>query len=166
MNDSTSASTPFWKGTKGEYWVLAQLLLLVGFVWVPVYPKLPPIVFPWQYGIWFLSGLLAGLAALLLGRGVIDLGRNLTPLPYPKETGSLVQKGIYELVRHPLYSGLILGALGWAIFHISLSHLLGVLVLLLFFNAKADREEIWLSQKYPEYGEYQSHVKKLLPWLY
>jgi protein-S-isoprenylcysteine O-methyltransferase Ste14 len=97
---------------------------------------------------------------------VLDLGRNLTPLPFPKASGSLVQTGIYGWVRHPLYGGLVLGALSWAIFHLSFSHLLGVLVLLLFFNAKADREETWLLQTYPEYAEYRTHVKKLLPWLY
>ena len=53
--------------------------------------------------------IIAALALVLLVKGLSDLGHSLTPLPYPRDDGQLVQTGVYSLVRHSLYSGLILG---------------------------------------------------------
>lgn len=44
----------------------------------------------------------------------LGLGRRLTPLPFPKESSSLVQTGVYAIVRHPIYSGGLVLAIGWA----------------------------------------------------
>ncbi|MBD2040927.1 methyltransferase family protein [Microcoleus sp. FACHB-672] len=158
-----------WRsGERGEYLVLIQGLLLIALVMLPVYrPAGLNINSPaLLYGIWGIAAILGVGAFVLIIKGLLDLGSNLTPLPYPKENGQLVQTGIYSLVRHPLYSGLILAALSWAIWQQSLFHLAGAAVLLVFLNAKASREEAWLSQKYPDYPNYQNRVKKLIPWLY
>ena len=58
--------------------------------------------------------LMAGGAALL-GRGLMDLGGNLTPVPHPRDDAQLVETGVYALVRHPLYGGLIATAVGWSL---------------------------------------------------
>ncbi len=161
-------STASWQGRRGEYWVLLQVVLILGFVILPTYrpdgfvlPE-PPLTDV----IWVVATLLGAIAALLLGKGLIDLGHNLTPLPHPRDDGQLVQTGIYGVVRHPLYSGLILAAAGWTIFLLSLSHLVGTVFLFLFLNAKANREEIWLIEKYPDYEDYRRRVKKIIPWIY
>jgi protein-S-isoprenylcysteine O-methyltransferase Ste14 len=157
-----------WRdGQRGEYWVVAQGILLFALLFVPVYRpvKLSLPIF-WQYAIWAIALFIAGLAIGLLGKGLLDLGTNLTPLPHPKDDGQLVQTGVYGLVRHPIYSGLTLAVLSWAIFQVSLSHLLAAIVLFAFFNAKASREEQWLVQKYSDYANYREHVKKLIPWIY
>lgn len=158
-----------WRsGERGEYLVVLQGALLIGFVLLPVYRPVewtmnsPPLSYlRWGMGV----GL--GLGSLvLIGKGLLDLGRNLTPLPYPKEHGHLVQSGVYSLVRHPLYSGLIFAALSWTVFQFSLSHLIATAILFSFFDAKARQEEAWLSDKYLDYAEYQQRVKKLIPWIY
>lgn len=158
-----------WRnGQRGEYWVLGQAILIIGFALLPVYRpaelnfKSPELV----YLCWGVAAGLALFASILLLKGLVDLGGNLTPLPYPKKDGQLVQSGVYGIVRHPLYSGLLLAALSWAIFQISLSHFIGVAILFVFFDAKASREEAWLTEKYPNYSEYRQQVKKLIPWLY
>lgn len=157
-----------WKGRRGEYWVMAQAGLMLGFLLLPAYRPLPLAELPSVavYGLW------AAAAALMLGgltllvKGLLDLGQSLTPLPYPRADGQLVQTGCYGLVRHPLYGGIVLAALADAVGQLSLSHLAGALVLLLFFDLKASREEIWLSEKYADYGEYRQRVKKLIPGIY
>jgi len=157
-----------WRtGQRGEYWVLLQGLLMVGTVLLPIY-RLPALtVSPlWTYGLWGVAGAIALLALILMGKGLLDLGQSLTPLPFPREDGQLVQTGVYGIVRHPIYSGVILGTLAYAIAQQSLSHFLAALIFLLFFNIKAAREETWLMEKYPDYAEYRQRVKKLIPWIY
>jgi protein-S-isoprenylcysteine O-methyltransferase Ste14 len=158
-----------WRNnSRGEYLVLLQGALLTGFAILPVY-QLPGFKIQSTqliYLTWILASILGLGALIFIIKGLIDLGKNLTPLPYPREDGELVQTGIYGIVRHPLYSGLILAAFGWTIWQMSLSHLIATAVLLIFFDIKANREETWLTQKYPDYLEYRQRVKKIIPGIY
>ena len=155
------------QGARGEYWVLAQALLLLGMVFLPPYrPWGLQLSLPWLYGVWGSAVGLGLTAVILLGKGLLDLGQSLTPLPYPKDDGQLVQVGVYGIVRHPIYSGVILGVLAWALYQLSLTHVAAAIAFFLFFNAKAHREELWLADKYPDYAAYQQRVKKLIPGVY
>ncbi|MFM7191914.1 MAG: methyltransferase family protein [Microcystaceae cyanobacterium] len=161
-------STHWWRGDKGEYWVLGQFLLLIIFVLLPVYPgmvadSLSPIA---QYCRWGLIALAGGLAVVFFVGGKLALGGNLTPLPHPKEDGSLVTTGIYRWVRHPLYSGVIFAAIAYSAWQWSLTKGLTWVFFFFFFHFKANQEEAWLKQKFSEYATYQTQVKKLIPWIY
>jgi protein-S-isoprenylcysteine O-methyltransferase Ste14 len=159
-----------WRNNRrGEYWVLLQGAVVLGFVFLPAY-RPAQLSIDTDSKLWYIiwgAAAVLGLGALtLIAKGLLDLGNNLTPLPHPKEDGKLIQTGIYSIVRHPLYSGLILAAISWAIFQLSLSHLTATVLMFAFLDAKANREETWLTEKYPEYSEYQNRVKKLIPWVY
>jgi protein-S-isoprenylcysteine O-methyltransferase Ste14 len=154
--------------SRGEYLVFLQLVLLAAFTILPVY-QLPGFKIqstPLLYLTWFLASILSSIGLTFIIKGLIDLGKNLTPLPYPREDGELVQTGIYGIVRHPLYSGGIFAAFAWTIFQFSLSHLIATAILVIFFDIKSRREETWLSDKYPDYSEYRQRVKKLIPGIY
>ena len=56
-------------------------------------------------------------------KAFIDLGENLSPLPYPMNNSSLIKKNSYKNTRHPLYRGLLFISLGICIFSLSLIHL-------------------------------------------
>lgn len=158
----------WWRGERGEYWVLIQGLLIIGFPFLPVVrPEgMDAGTSPWLYIRWGLT-LFWGLGAILiLVRSLLDLGQNLTPLPYPKTEGQLVQAGIYRFVRHPIYSGVIALALAYASWQVSWVHILGAIALFLFLDAKAGKEENWLAEKFPDYASYRTAVKKLIPWVY
>jgi protein-S-isoprenylcysteine O-methyltransferase Ste14 len=158
----------WWRGLRGEYWVIAQGVLLLIFVLLPM-ARLSFIDLHeshWLYLRWTLTIVFGLGAMLLLGRSLLDLGHNLTPLPHPRDDGQLVQTGIYGLVRHPLYSGVISLALAYAGWQMSWVHLVGSIGLFLFFNAKAKTEEAWLTTKFPEYANYCLTVKKLIPGIY
>lgn len=62
-----------------------------------------------------------------------------------------MEAGAYSLVRHPIYSGLILAAFGWALLRGSPLGLIYGVVLLVFFDLKARREERWLAAKFAAY---------------
>ncbi|PSB31622.1 methyltransferase family protein [Stenomitos frigidus] len=161
-------SAQWWQGARGEYWVLAQIILFVGFILLPVYPviRLDRLSHIWTYTTWGLASLFSLIAALLLFWGGLGLGANLTPLPHPKDAGKLVTSGAYGVVRHPIYSGVIFLAIAYGIWQWSLTHLIGAVILLLFFDIKARKEESWLKDKFSDYSSYQLQVKKLIPWFY
>jgi protein-S-isoprenylcysteine O-methyltransferase Ste14 len=161
------AQTPWWKGPRGEWYVVGQTAL---FGLVLLGPRTgsgwPAWTFPYT---WF--GSIGGGVFLLLGglltlAGIFRLGTNLTPVPYPKEQARLVETGPYQLVRHPIYSGAIFMAFGWALWVHGWLTLVYALVLLIFFDLKARREEQWLKEKFPGYAAYQKRVRKLIPFVY
>jgi protein-S-isoprenylcysteine O-methyltransferase Ste14 len=148
-------------GKRGEGWFLIQMAL---FALILLASRIGLWVFPtWLRG---LGGVFLAVGGALGTLGLLALGRNLSPFPKPIEGGALVTTGVYGIVRHPIYAGLILGTLGWGLL---MSSVLGVAlagVLFLFFDRKSRREEAWLQEAYPGYGEYRMRVKKLIPWLY
>ncbi len=161
------ASQPWWKGSRGEGYVVAQagLFLLIGLglsTWsgLPAWPGwLSRVGLP-------LGGMLIGAGALLALAGLVYLGANLTPLPYPKDDTRLVARGVYRLARHPIYGGLILAAFGWALWRQGWLTLGYVVLLFLLFDRKAAQEEAWLQARFPQYEAYRRRVRKFIPFLY
>ncbi|MDP4198094.1 MAG: isoprenylcysteine carboxylmethyltransferase family protein [Bacteroidota bacterium] len=107
---------------------------------------------------------IAGVTIALLGVGA--LGRSLSPYPRPKAEAELHERGVYGIVRHPIYSGIVLWSLGWSVMYLSLATLAAALVLFAFFDIKARREERWLEQKFTGYTAYKQRVRKLIPFVY
>lgn len=158
---------PWWRGTRGEWFVVVQIVL-IGVVFLgprslPGWPAWPaPIGRP---------ALIAGAGLAVLGLGLFfggmgRLGPALTPLPYPKDGSVLVRTGPYRFVRHPIYSGGIMLSFGWALIVHGWLTLLYAAALFIFFDRKSAREERWLLEKFPEYAEYRKRVRKLVPFLY
>lgn len=152
---------------RGAAWVALQLVLFGAIALAPA--LLPDLLVlpPSAARASGVAGALIGLAGLLIGgAGAVSLGRNLTIFPRPRADASLVQHGIYSIVRHPIYSGVLLSALGWSLLWASLPAVLLTLVLGCFFDLKTRREERWLEQTFPEYAAYRCRVRKLIPWVY
>jgi len=99
-------------------------------------------------------------------RGVVDLHDAFTPLPRPREGSTLVDTGAYRVVRHPIYGGIVMVALGWGLFTASPLAMALAFVLLGFFRLKAEREEAWLAEAYPGYREYRARTKRFIPFVY
>ncbi|QWD93966.1 isoprenylcysteine carboxylmethyltransferase family protein [Polynucleobacter sp. MG-Unter2-18] len=106
------------------------------------------------------------LATLIMVIAVINLGKNLTPLPCPKNNAILIQNGLYQLVRHPIYFGVLLAALAWLLIFPGIYILIYAIGLFFLFDVKARREEVWLVERFPDYRDYQRRVKKLIPAIY
>lgn len=161
------AEKPWWQGSRGEWYVVVQFLLFALVVFGPTsLPGWPAWPLPWSTIGMILGLILGGIGALLILAGILSLGRNLAAVPHPKDDATLVEAGAYRLVRHPIYSGIILGAFGWALLRNGTLTLLYALILFLFFDVKSRREEKWLDRKFPQYRAYQQRVRKLIPFLY
>jgi len=148
-------------GKRGEGWFLIQLGL---FALILLSSRIGLWVFPTWLRL--LGGVLLVIGGITGTLGILALGRNLSPFPKPIEGGSLVTSGVYGIVRHPIYTGLILGTLGWGLLMSSVLGVILAVVLFLFFDRKSRREEAWLMETYPGYAEYRGRVKKLIPGIF
>ncbi len=165
---SSTGLSPWWKGMRGEWLAVLQVLLMALVMFGPrAWPRIGlatlPLPTAWSalgYALMIVGGglLFAGLASL--GR------RNITPLPYPRRDGELKETGAYSLVRHPMYGGGVIFALGWAIWVRGSLTLVYALALFVFVDFKSRREEQWLGAKFPGYAAYQARVRRLIPFLY
>lgn len=166
-DEEPSPRAPWWKGTRGEGYVAAQVVI---FGFIVVGPRslhgLPVWTAPYTSVASVIGVALMMAGATLAIWGVLALGTSLTVLPYPKEGSTFVESGPYRLVRNPIYSGLILGSFGLALAVHSWLNLVYALALLVLFDLKTHREERWLRERYPGYADYQRRVKKLLPWVW
>jgi protein-S-isoprenylcysteine O-methyltransferase Ste14 len=151
-------------GPRGEGWVAIQSVLFVAIVgcgFVGVYWPGSVESFLTVVGI-----LLVVAGVVLASAGALTLGRSFTHFPRPRSSGSLRQRGIYRLARHPVYGGVLLLALGWSLAEAPLA-LVPTALLALVFDLKSRREEIWLRERYPEYAAYAERTRsRFIPFVY
>ena len=142
----------------GYLWVVVQFALFVAYgVALAVGASALWGAWRWAGALPILLGAWVGIAALRMH------GRKLTPLPEPNPALGLLRSGVYAVIRHPMYTGLLLCAFGLAIL---LQKPLGVamaVALTVFFNLKAREEERRLLRCYPEYADYQRTTGRFLP---
>ena len=106
--------------------------------------------------------LLLGTAVNLMGR--LALGRNWGNQVIIYEDHKLVMGGVYRVVRHPLYAGLIWMFAGASLMFQNWLALAATVVIFLpamFYRAKL--EENFLVAQFPGYAEYRNHVGMFFP---
>ena len=165
MVDSVNSS--WWKGHRGEWYVIIQIGIFALVIFGPrTISDLHPWTSPYAQTCSIIGVALLLTGAALILAGFLKLGKNLTPLPYPKEHAALIETGPYRIVRHPIYSGGIIMAFGWALWINGWLTIVYAAILLIFLDIKSRREEQWLKDKFADYAQYQERVRKLIPFLY
>ena len=104
-----------------------------------------------------------GLAVLFAG--FIGLGKSLTANPVPNQDGVLVTKGIYSIVRHPIYLGLLSITLGLVVSSGVWAQIIVWIALAILLVYKMRWEEVLLTAKYKGYAEYMTKVPAVIPGL-
>lgn len=158
---------PWWKNSRGELFVLGQFVLIGLLIFGPrTLPAFPGWSGPGQTAGRYCGAFLLAAGTLLSLAGCLNLGKNLTPLITPRAHGVLLEQGAYRLVRHPVYSGLLQMAWGWALWTggwLTLSYALALSILL---DRKSRREEQILLATFPGYAVYSRRVRRLIPFIY
>jgi protein-S-isoprenylcysteine O-methyltransferase Ste14 len=143
--------------------------LVVGFVlaWLPAYTD--------RRGIWTIDGDVVrymGLALFVVGSvlrlaPVFVLGSRFSGLVAIQEEHKLVTSGLYQVIRHPSYLGLLVALFGWALIFRSSIGVLISLLLLPPLIARMNSEETLLESEFGEqYLAYRRRTWRLMPFLY
>lgn len=108
------------------------------------------------------------LLALFIGLWAIVSMKlhTLTVLPSVKKGGRLCTSGPYRLIRHPMYTAVILFLLGLLVNEYTPVGLLVFVVVLVDLLVKINVEEKLLLAHYAEYKVYMKRTKRILPFVY
>jgi protein-S-isoprenylcysteine O-methyltransferase Ste14 len=153
---------------RGNRWVLVVFTvvgLLLGFL--PAYAD--------RQGFWTIGGdsvrwlgvaVFAAGGALRLGP-VFALGNRFSGLVAIQPGHRLVTTGVYSVIRHPSYLGLLIGSLGWALAFRSGVGLVLTALLTPALIARINSEERLLSAEFgDEYESYRARTSRLIPGIY
>jgi protein-S-isoprenylcysteine O-methyltransferase Ste14 len=147
--------TPFWLGI-----VLLSLPRMGWMGWLTVR------IVPWSEPVFWI-----GVALVVAGMGFavwarLTLGRNWSGVVTLKDDHTLIRGGPYGMVRHPIYTGLLLAILGSAVTGGEWRYFIGLALIAASFLRKLTIEERWLAEQFPsDYALYRKEVPALLPRL-
>ncbi|MBB2894214.1 methyltransferase family protein [Flexivirga oryzae] len=112
-----------------------------------------------------------GLVLLAIGLGFavwarLHIGRNWGMPMTQHQEPELVTSGPYRRVRHPIYSGLLLGVVGTAV-ALSWTWLIAAALAGIYFVYSATVEEHYLAKQFPDtYPAYRHSTKMLVPYVF
>lgn len=113
-----------------------------------------------------------GLALFTIGGAlrlwpVFVLGRRFSGLVAIQPGHALVTSGIYGIIRHPSYLGLLIGSLGWGLAFRSVAGVLLAVLTIPVILARIHAEEALLHMQFgAEYDTYRVRTARLIPGIY
>lgn len=160
--------SPGQREDRGNRWVIAAFGLLgLLFGYLPAYAD--------RLGFWTIDGdairwlgvvLFAGGGALRLWP-VFVLGNRFSGLVAIQPGHTLVTGGVYGVIRHPSYLGLLINSLGWSLAFRSGVGLVLMALVIPIIVARIRAEETLLQTQFgDEYSAYRARTSRLIPWIY
>ena len=138
--------------------VFLQFLFLC-LLFMPIY--LIPVPYAWIFSFVSLSLALK----LLLWTSVHNKLGNFNIIPEIKDGCKLIRSGPYKFIRHPMYTSVVLialGVLGYWFAFFKIGVILGLILVMVF---KAKREEQFWCEHSAEYSRYQEKTKMFIPFV-
>ncbi|MDW3193076.1 MAG: isoprenylcysteine carboxylmethyltransferase family protein [Cytophagales bacterium] len=142
----------YWKD---RLFFSAQFILMVAYI-IPV-----------SWGS-FATFQMVGLAFVFTGiltsaAAVWQLRHSISPFPSPRATARLIDGGVFKWIRHPIYTGILLAALGYSLYSGSVWKGLLTVALWILFQFKARYEEHLLLNRFDQYSAYMDRTGRFLP---
>ena len=141
---------------------LAWLLVMFQFLFIGLIVITSPLT---QLKPWVILFILAGVGLGFYAIQTIRLG-NFNISPHVKPNGKLIAHGPYRLVRHPMYTAILITCWPMVLGHFSYYRLGFVLGLTIVLIVKLHIEEQYLKQAFPAYLDYTKTSKKLIPFFW
>jgi len=153
---------------RGNRWVIL-VFVIIGFLnaYLPAYTD--------RRELWTINGdtiRWIGVALFAVGGAlriwpVFVLGHRFSGLVAIQPEHALVTSGIYGVIRHPSYLGLLINSLGWSLAFRSGVGVLLTVLLIPPLLARIDAEENLLHSEFgDDYNAYRSHTWRLIPGIY
>lgn len=142
---------------------------LIGVLTIFYGPGIPPLSWGPLYDIPALAWLgvpvtAAGHAFSIWAR--VHLGKYWSGTVALKHDHKIVDTGPYRLVRHPIYTGLLLSAFGSAMAAGTKEAFVGFAVMIVGYIIKWKREENLMLQEFgPAYSDYMKRTKTIIPFV-
>jgi protein-S-isoprenylcysteine O-methyltransferase Ste14 len=160
--------SPGVREARGNRWVIA-VFAVIGFLnaYLPAYTD--------RKELWTIDGdtiRWLGVAFFAAGGAlriwpVFVLGKRFSGLVAIQPGHTLVTSGVYGLIRHPSYLGLLINSLGWSLAFRSGVGVILTMLLIPPLLARIDAEENLLRSQFgDEYNAYLSHTWRLIPGIY
>ncbi len=153
---------------RGNRWVIAVFSVLgLAQAYLPAWSD--------RHEFWTFDGeAIRWLGVILFAAGgalrlwpVFMLGRRFSGLVAIQPAHSLVTTGVYRVIRHPSYLGLLVSSLGWALaFRSGLGLLLAALLMPPLLARIGAEERLLGSYFGAEYAAYRARTWRLVPLLY
>ena len=97
---------------------------------------------------------------------ILHINKYMNVAPDVVKNARLIRSGPYKLIRHPMYLSVLIITLCWLIDYITYVRISVALILFITMISKIKYEEGLLKEAFPEYEEYQSQTKRLIPFIY
>jgi protein-S-isoprenylcysteine O-methyltransferase Ste14 len=160
--------SPGVREDRSNRWVIAAIVL-IGFAdaYLPAYTD--------RQELWTIDGNAIrwlGVGLFLAGGAlrlwpVFVLGHRFSGLVAIQPGHTLVTDGIYRVIRHPSYLGLLVNTLGWGLaFRSALGVLLTAMMLVPILVRIRSEERLLQTQFGDEYDAYRARTARLIPGIY
>jgi protein-S-isoprenylcysteine O-methyltransferase Ste14 len=160
--------SPGVREARSNRWVIA-VFAVIGFLnaYLPAYTD--------RKELWTIDGdTIRWLGVVLFATGgalriwpVFVLGQRFSGLVAIQPGHTLVTSGVYGVIRHPSYLGLLINSLGWSLaFRSGVGVLLTVLLIPALLSRISAEENLLRAQFGEEYKAYCSHTSRLIPGIY
>ncbi len=134
----------------GQLLFAAQVIALFFCFW--------PLQWHWPLPLTWLLLALAGLSGLWVL--LVNRPGNWSVFPTPLPQARLITSGPYGLVRHPMYTVVLIIGLALVIHNQTLTSLGSLLALTVILRIKAGYEEALLRERFEQYEGYMRRVKR------
>ena len=121
----------------------------------------------------FMNGAVQVVGIILCAAGImfamwarVHLGRNWSGSPQMKENHELVTSGPYRFVRHPIYTGIMLGLFGSGL-AAGLGWFIAFIIFSVIFILRIKTEEGYMMKLFPnQYPAYRARTKAFIPFFW
>ncbi len=111
------------------------------------------------------GGILLAVGGVVVAMAFLSLGNALTANPVPLAHAHLRTSGIFSVVRHPIYTGILIGLAGYVILRGTWWTLAWWVITVLFFRAKSRWEDSLLAAKHgAEWTAWAHNTPALMPF--
>jgi len=121
-------------------------------------------LFPAAPAVWWIGLALTAIGVAISIWARLTLGANWSGVVTLKKGHELIRKGLYRWIRHPIYTGILIGFIGTALIKGHLRGWIGFVIVWATFYFKARREENFLRQEFGDgFEEHARHTGMFLP---